>query len=142
LANVCLSCPDEVRSLYLGILSEKAYDNDAVDGGSSSGSRKRKNVETIQKEIHDYFESKDLPIKKIESINRALIRAFICSGISFNVINNPFFREFLYELRPNYNPPSRQILSGQLLSIEIAKVNDFMNSELNFAENLTIGKYI
>jgi hypothetical protein len=92
-----------------------------------------------QKTIDDFYESKDLSERKIEAINVALVRAFVCCGIPFSVIDNPFFRELLYQLRPNYEPPSRQTLAGQLLSKEISKVNLKIDQELNNAENLTLG---
>ncbi|CAH1770033.1 6181_t:CDS:2, partial [Entrophospora sp. SA101] len=71
-------------------------------------------------------------------INIALVRAFVCCGIPFSVIDNPFFRELLYQLQANYGPPSRQTLAGQLLSKEISKVNLKIDQELSNAENLTL----
>lgn len=140
LANVCLSCPDDVKNFYIGFLS--ADGDNTAEEPKPSNLRKRNYIENDQRDIHYYFENKNLPDKKVDSINKALIRAFVCSGVPFNVINNPFFKEFLYELRPNYNPPSRQTLSNQLLSKEIAKVNNSINIKLDSAENLTIGKYM
>ena len=56
------------------------------------------------------------------------------------MINNPFFKDLIYELCPNYSPPSCQSLAGNLLSKEITRVNSKIDKELEHAENLTFGK--
>ncbi|CAB4404540.1 unnamed protein product [Rhizophagus irregularis] len=45
------------------------------------------------------------------SITRALVRAFICCGIPFSIIENPFFIEFLHEMRLGYEPLTSELLS-------------------------------
>ena len=104
---------------------------------STSSSKKRKTGGQL--EIEDFYESRNLPESKVESINKALVRAFVCCGISFSVIDNPFFRELLYQLRPNYTPPSRKLLSGRLLDQETARINQVIDKELENSENLTLG---
>lgn len=64
----------------------------------------------------------------------------MCCEISFSVIDNPFFRELLYQLRPNYTPPSRKILSETMLNNEVAKVTNKVIKELKNTDNLTLGK--
>jgi hypothetical protein len=78
---------------------------------------------------------------KIASIDRALIRAFVCCSIPFSVIDSPFFCELLYQLRPNYNPPFRKVLSENHLNQEISRVNKVVKKELELSENLTLGNY-
>jgi hypothetical protein len=51
-------------------------------------------------------------------------------GIPWHVIENPFFIELLKTLRPGYIPPSKEILSGKLLSQETAVVNQRIVKEL------------
>ena len=64
----------------------------------------------------------------------------MCYGIFFSVINNPFFRELLYQLCPNYTPSSHKVLSGTMLNDEVAKVTNKVTKELKNADNLTLGK--
>ena len=146
LSNDCVECPNDIRNFYLGVLSTN--DNMSVDDNLSSNSRmsiqstnsfKRKKLDG-QQGIEDFYEGKELTDSKKDAINTALVKAFVGCGISFNVINNPFFKELLHELRPNYSPPTRQTLSGNLLSKEIARVNSRIDKELEVGENLTLGK--
>ena len=60
-------------------------------------------------------------------------------GIPFRVINNPFFVNALKTLNPNYNIPSREVLSGRLLDNEVAKVNNNVDEIIRFANDITIG---
>ncbi|CAJ0758773.1 10234_t:CDS:2 [Entrophospora sp. SA101] len=144
LSNDCVECPNDIRNFYLGVLSTN--DNMSVDDNLSSNSRmsiqstnsfKRKKLDG-QQGIEDFYEGKELTDSKKDAINTALVKAFVGCGISFNVINNPFFKELLHELRPNYSPPTRQTLSGNLLSKEIARVNSRIDKELEVGENLTL----
>ena len=55
---------------------------------------------------------------------------------SFSHIENPFFVELLKTLRPAYEPPSRDILSGCLLAQETAFVNQAVIKELKNPKKL------
>jgi hypothetical protein len=59
--------------------------------------------------------------------------------IPFHTISNPYFIELLQQLRPAYHPPSRQLLSGSLLNLEIVKINQKLYSLMEKATNLTLG---
>ncbi|CAJ0769510.1 17357_t:CDS:2 [Entrophospora sp. SA101] len=144
LANNCPACPDMIQRFYLEVLSAENLAED-ITSTSSRNSRmsfqsnnSNKKIKFDQKTIDDFCENKELSEGKIEAINIALVRAFVCCGIPFSVIDNPFFRELLYQLQANYGPPSRQTLAGQLLSKEISKVNLKIDQELSNAENLTL----
>ncbi|GBB83323.1 hypothetical protein RclHR1_10050006 [Rhizophagus clarus] len=71
-------------------------------------------------------------------INKAVTLAFVMCGIPFRVISNPFFVNALKALNPSYNTPSREVLSGQLLDNEVAKVNDQVDKIIEFINNITI----
>ena len=107
LANECEECPSDIQSYYLGFVTAIS-----IEETETSQNKKRKKD---QPGIESFYESRDLPDSKINAINQALLRAFVCCGISFAIIDNPFFRELLYQLRPNYIPPTRRLLSGRLL---------------------------
>ena len=62
-------------------------------------------------------------------------------SIPWHVIENPFFIELLKTLRPGYTPPSKEVLSGKLLSQETAVINQRVIKELKNSENLTMCKY-
>ncbi|CAG8614068.1 3105_t:CDS:2 [Scutellospora calospora] len=42
---------------------------------------------------------------------RSLLKAFVCVGIAFSVIDNPFVRDLFSIIEPGYTPPSRVILA-------------------------------
>ncbi|CAJ0758482.1 5323_t:CDS:2 [Entrophospora sp. SA101] len=113
LANNCPACPDMIQRFYLEVLSTENLAEDITS-------------------TNDFYENKELSEGKIEAINIALVRAFVCCGIPFSVIDNLFFRELLYQLQANYHPPSRQTLAGQLLSKE------YQNLLSNAAETFSI----
>jgi hypothetical protein len=71
-----------------------------------------------------------------------LIKAFVCAGIPFSSIQNPYFVELLQQLRPAYHPPSSEVLSGRLLDNEVALVNQKLNNILERDNNLTLGNFI
>src|SRR2546421_415241 len=49
--------------------------------------------------------------------------------------------QFVRELNGGYNPPTREILAGQMLERELAQVNSKIDAELNKKENLTLGLF-
>ncbi|CAG8684240.1 3879_t:CDS:2, partial [Ambispora leptoticha] len=53
-------------------------------------------------------------------INKALLKAFVCAGISFSVIDNPFVQDLFNIIEPKYNPPRRLTLAERMLDEEMA----------------------
>ncbi|CAB5374377.1 unnamed protein product [Rhizophagus irregularis] len=72
------------------------------------------------------------------SITRALVHVFICCGIPFSIIENPFFIEFLHKMRLGYESPTSELLSDRLLNQETAKINDKIKKIIKNSENLTL----
>jgi hypothetical protein len=89
--------------------------------------------------LDEFLESTAIPNKCIESINRALIKAFVCCGISWRIIEHPFFVEFLKQLRPAYTPPSRKFMVENLLINEIIRIDTDLYKLLKDTKNLTLG---
>jgi hypothetical protein len=138
LSNNCNKCPTEIQQYWLGFVAAKdIIDSDNATSIHPTKSKKRKAQN--QPGIEDFYESRDLPESKVVSINKALVRAFVNCGISFSIIDNPFFRELLYQLRPNYEPPDRKVLAGRFLNQESARVSQAISKELEHSENLTLG---
>ena len=70
-----------------------------------------------------------------------MIKFFVVCGISFRIVEHPFFINLLKELNGSYNPSSRKILAGQMLECELAQVNSNVKSEIEKSTNLTIGLF-
>ena len=77
----------------------------------------------------------------INIIDNALLNAFVCCGIPFEVVKNPFFLELLKVLQPLYNPPTRQRLSGSLLEYESGRIENKINHKLDRGENYTLSNF-
>ena len=90
--------PKDIYSFYLNLVTNN---NNNLSSSLTTNSKKYK-TNKRQKGIEDFYENKELPDHKVQNINLALTRAFACCGISFNIIDNLFFKEFLHELQPNY----------------------------------------
>ncbi|PKK57746.1 hypothetical protein RhiirC2_797494 [Rhizophagus irregularis] len=75
---------------------------------------------------------------KTASITHTLVRVFICCGIPFSIIENPFFIEFLHKMRLGYESPTSELLSGRFLNQETARINDKIKKIIKNSENLTL----
>ena len=104
--------------------------------------KKRKLSKSGQQIMDQYHDSTQLPESKITRINRALIKFFVACGISFRIVEYPFFINLLKELNSGYDPPTREVLSDQFLEREVAQVNSKIMSEIDKKTNLTLGLLI
>jgi hypothetical protein len=68
-----------------------------------------------------------------------LLKFFVCCGISFRVVESPFFIDFINELNVAYDPPSRELLANRLFEDELGNVNSKIHKELQMSDNLTLG---
>ncbi|PKK79757.1 hypothetical protein RhiirC2_842359 [Rhizophagus irregularis] len=103
-ANECSEIPANTRQFFLNCLAAKAEGNITI------------NLEHLEQ-------------LKIHEIDRACVKAFAVCGIAWHVIENPFFIKFLKTLRPGYTPPSKEVLSGKLLSQESAAYHSQLNKK-------------
>jgi hypothetical protein len=87
----------------------------------------------------DYHDSTKIPSARITRINRALAKFFVACGISFRIVEHPFFINFIKELNSAYELPTREFLSDQLLERELATVNKTVTSIIENGANLTLG---
>ncbi|PKY22967.1 hypothetical protein RhiirB3_386840 [Rhizophagus irregularis] len=141
LANNCKECPELVYAFYLGVVSSRDFGSEDASIPSPENNKKRK-IQVEQRELTDWFESAKITPQKEASITQVLVYAFTCCGISFSIIENPFFIEFLHEMRPGYVPPSCELLSGRFLNQEMARINKKVKKIIEDSENLTLGKLI
>src|SRR5688572_30238124 len=106
-----------------------------------NSTKRRKLSSGGQQNIYDYHDSTDLPDSRITRINRALIKFFVACGISFRIVEHPFFINLLKKLNGGYDPPTREMLSGQMLERELVQVNNNVKLEIEKEINLTIGLF-
>ena len=134
IANHCMEAPINLVRQYQTFLEVKQT--------NPIPSKKRKGLEgqTYLDDFHDT--AGPLPQGRVDRIDRALIKFFVCCGVSFRVVESPFFIDLLKELNSAYNPPSRDILSNRLLENELGYVNARVSKELDSMDNLTIGTLI
>ncbi|CAG8796440.1 14373_t:CDS:1, partial [Dentiscutata erythropus] len=126
LANNCPNVPSDVKQIYLNKVLTR-FKNP-----------RQGSIKNVQTKISDFNESSKLTLERTNEINKACIKAFVICGISWRVINNPFFIDFLKTLRPGYNPPSSEVLSGRIFSQEVSSINVKIIQKLNYSKNLTL----
>ena len=129
LSNYCRSAPAAVVRKYMTKVMER----------QDKPSKKRKFTESGQQCIDEFHDYTNIPESRITRINRALIKFFVACGISFRIVEHPFFINFVKELNAGYEPPTREFLAGQLLERELAQINSKVNSEIEKENNLTLG---
>jgi hypothetical protein len=131
LSNHCQRAPAIVVRKYMTKVMERQ--------DKSKPSKKRKVSEGQQSTMDDYHDLIELNEQRCTRINRALVKFFIACGVSFRIVEHPFFVNFIKELNAGYNPPTREVLVNQLLERELAVVNHKVKSELERETDLTLG---
>src|SRR4051794_11049731 len=86
----------------------------------------------------DYHDSTKIPDARVMRINHALTKFFVAYGISFQIVEYPFFINFVKELNSAYELPTREFLSDQLLKKELALVNSTIMTIIKNRANLTL----
>ena len=76
---------------------------------------------------------------KQEAIDQSLIKAFVCCGTPFAVVEHPFFMDLIRKLRPGYKLPSRNKLAEIMLSHAVIRIENKIMNILEKATNLTLG---
>ena len=71
-------------------------------------------------------------------IDHSVLKAFVMCEIPFQVVENPYFINLLKNFRSNYNPPSWEYLSTNLLNKESIWVEIKINNSLENIKNLTL----
>lgn len=138
IANHCKEAPGLVVREYL----EKFSETETETGTSQNKKRKATVSGNTQSILEQSFRKvEELTSGYVNQINRALIRFFVCCGVSFRIVESPFFVELLKLLNPSYTPPSRELLTGRLMEEELSKVNFKVAEELKNENNLTLGKF-
>lgn len=130
IANHCKGAPGYVVRVYLEKLS-----------GATQNKKRKAVAESSQTSLEQSFRKiEELSSGYINQINRALVKFFVCCGISFQIVENPFFVDLIKELNPSYTLPPREFLSGRLIEEELSRVNYKVTEELKNESNLTLGE--
>jgi hypothetical protein len=97
-----------------------------------------------QMEIESDSRKEELSEERVALIDRSILKAFVMCATPFRIIENPYFISVLKNLQPNYNPPSRERLTTDLLSEESIRTEIKVNNYIEKEKNLTLGikKYL
>lgn len=137
IANHCKSAPPNIIREYLAKMNEIVIGVNKKRKPNSNQANKEGQTLLTQ----SYNKIEKLSPGYISRLNRSLLKFFVCCGISFQVVENPFFVDLIKELNPSYSLPSRELLSGRFMEEELAKVNANVENELRNEKNLTLGKF-
>src|SRR4051812_23719465 len=76
-----------------------------------------------QTNLEDFYKNSDLSKERKEDIDTALIKAFVCCGLPWHLVEHPFIIELFKQLRSSYSLPDRKKLADTMLTQEILRVN-------------------
>jgi len=141
LASHCSQCSQNIRRKYMEIIANRKELVSTKEPLELLQKKQKTKINTTQASLSKFYESTELTEQRTNEINRYLLISFVCCNIPFSIIENPFFIETLKHLRPGFNPPSREYLSGRLLDNEIVNVNLKVDAALKFCDDLTLSKY-
>ena len=133
----CPNCLENIREYWV----TKAIDKQ--NNYQQTSTTKRKKVDSTQTNITSHFKSDEpLPLAEQNSLDQAVLKAWIAAGIPFSVIENPFIIDLFMRLNPKYVPPSRTTLSGRILTEAANKTKAKINKIFEQSENLTLCKHL
>ncbi|CAG8726048.1 16249_t:CDS:2, partial [Rhizophagus irregularis] len=118
IANHYSNAPPHLIQNYQKVFEEKANNNN----------KKRKF--SNQTFLYDYHDADELLQRRIDRINRALLKFF--------VLESPFFTDFINKFNIAYDPPFRELLANRLFEDELGNVNSKIHKELQMSDNLTL----
>ena len=138
IAHIALSCPKppppDVRAKFQSVLQNKdVSDEDNNDNDNNFQYKKG------QPKITDKFEKLKISDEKQRKCIQALTKFFVCCGVPFWIVENPFFIYFIKNLCPGFQLPKRTTLSTTLVNMECGHVISNINNCLDNQINLTLG---
>jgi hypothetical protein len=149
---VALSCSKiigEVKNIFLQELRERnalkvdlTGDPDSINDNDQLKGKKQK-VSLVQTKITSKFEpAVEIDSAKAQQYNHALTRFFICCGIPFKIISNPFFIDLIKCLCSSYQLPNRVTFAGTWVNQELSQVVFRISDDIRDCDNMTIARYI
>ncbi|CAG8441495.1 5717_t:CDS:2 [Cetraspora pellucida] len=120
----CSNWPASEKTAYLQkIADENPTSQDCEDTYQSP----------TQGTILDWY-SRPLSQNQSEKLHQKLLKAIVYGNIPFCIVENPYLQSYLRELNPSYNPPSRDMIKGRLLT---QMFSDHIQKKLNKLPTLT-----
>ena len=131
LARDCLEVQDDIRRIFIrNILLLYGDTEDENDN--------------LQPTITDFWSKEHneaLSKPKQGSLDQSLLKMFVCCGVPFVVVEHPFFVEMFKKTCPGYVLPSRDKLSGIMLSHMTVRIENKIDAIFENATNLTLGNF-
>src|SRR6266498_4612013 len=135
-AHLALSChkvPHDVKEKFLLIV--KTRGENQTFQLETSKKRKARQQQLITK----YGESDIIELIKKQICDRTVAKFFICYGISFRLVEHPFFIDMVKSLCLGYDPSCAITLSKDFLYEELANIVVNQYLELKRKKNLMLG---
>ena len=104
---------------------------------TSRKTAKKRKLKSGQSTILSFHDSEEIPESRITRINRAMGKFFVACGVSFRIVEHPFFIDLVKELNAGYDPPTCEYLSTRILERELCHVNENINRDIMNNFNLT-----
>ena len=108
LALSCQKVSAETKQIFL----QEVRDRNTLKSNHPPPISNSSTIMKKQKKITASFESIEIEKSKVERINHALTQLFVCCGIPFSIVSNPFFIDFVKSLCPAYELPNRISFAG------------------------------
>ena len=134
LAINCYKAPGDVKEKFLFLVKTR----DAV----VSNNKKRKVGGGNQQLITKYGEVDTIEPLKQSICDHAVTKFFICCGISFRIVEYPFFIDMVKSLCVGYDPPTAEKITNDFMYTELANVVVDQRLLLEKSKNLTLGNKI
>lgn len=125
----CNKAPVEIKNVF----DKKTVDNVLCTSGASSSA----SIVTQVTQFPSVTDSTRTLLDNTE-VHRILSRAIYVTGQPLSLLEHPLWREALQALRPDYEVPSRKMLSTSLLNEEYTKVKNEINEKIQQAKILHI----
>ena len=133
----CSKIDHSIQEAVIYIVKVREYE---ISSDANTANAKHKNND--QTTLDNFYDNSDLSKERKEDIDTALIKAFVCCGLPWRLVEHPFIIELFKQLRSNYSLPDRKTLADSMLTQEILRVNVKLYRLLEEENNLTLGRYM
>jgi hypothetical protein len=140
LALNCYKVPVDIKEKFLLMIKLRG-ENQIVDLEEEKSVLPLKRKRSHQQSITKYGQSNSIEPSRQQICNRTVAKFFICCGISFRLVEHPFFIDMVKSLCLGFNPPSAHALSNDFLYTELANIVVDQHLLLKRTKNLTLGMY-
>ncbi|KAJ8579829.1 hypothetical protein M405DRAFT_939003 [Rhizopogon salebrosus TDB-379] len=114
----------EIKILYSPPIADENSTSSLDPSTSGDTAQGHNDTPVLSNKRKNLFGFVDLPVtpEQATRANFKLFRFVVHANIPFSVAENWFFRNFLDEIRPSYQAPSRYVLSHSIMDSEVARV--------------------